>query len=47
MVALVKPEAADNLAAAINERYPPASGRQATVYICSASEGVSEVSYHF
>ena len=47
MVALVKPEAADSLAAAINERYPPASGRQATVYICSASEGVSEVGYHF
>jgi galactokinase len=43
MVALVKQEAADSLAAAINERYPPASGRQATVYICTASEGVSEV----
>lgn len=46
MVALVKQEAADSLAAAINERYPPVSGRQATVHICKASEGVSEVSYH-
>ena len=43
MVALVQPEAAAKLTDAIAEHYQPASGRQATVYVCEASEGVSEI----
>jgi galactokinase len=43
MVALVQPEAAADLTDAIVERYGPVSGRQATVYVCKASEGVSEI----
>lgn len=43
MVALVQPEAAAELTAAITERYGPESGRQATVYVCKASGGVSEI----
>jgi len=43
MVAVVQPEAAANLTAAITEHYGPVSGRQATVYVCKASEGVSEI----
>jgi galactokinase len=31
------------LPAAITEHYGPVSGRQATVYVCKASEGVSEI----
>ena len=43
MVALVQAEAAADLNAAIAEGYGPATGKQATVYICKASEGVSEI----
>ncbi len=43
MVALVQPEAAANLTNAIAARYGTESGRQATVYVCKASEGVSEI----
>lgn len=43
MVALVQPEAAANLTAAVTARYGPVSGRQATVYVCKASEGVLEI----
>jgi galactokinase len=42
MVALVQSEAAGDLTAAIARRYRPAAGRQATVHVCKASEGVSE-----
>ena len=43
MVALLRPEAAADLTDAIAERYGPASGRKATVHVCKASEGVSEI----
>lgn len=43
MVALVQPEAAEVLTAEISEHYEPATKRKATVYVCSASEGVSEI----
>ena len=43
MVALVQPEAAAALTAAISKRYGPVSGRQATVYVCKASGGVTEI----
>ncbi len=43
MVALVRPEAAADLTAAISERYGPATGRQAPAYVCHPSEGVSEI----
>jgi galactokinase len=43
MVALVQPEAAANLTDAIAARYGSATGRQATVLVCKASEGVSEI----
>jgi galactokinase len=43
MVALVQPEAAADLTEAIAARYEPVSGRQATVHVCQASEGVSEI----
>ncbi len=43
MVAFVEPKAVDDLISAINERYSQVSGRQANVYICHASEGVSEL----
>jgi galactokinase len=42
IVALAHREAAEPLATAIQERYPPASGRQAAVYHCRASGGASE-----
>jgi galactokinase len=45
MVALTGLEAAKELVAVINQRYLPATGRQATVYICRASEGVSELKH--
>lgn len=43
MVALVQPEAAAKLADAIAKGYGPVSGRQATVYVCKTSAGVSEI----
>lgn len=43
MVALVRAEAAADLNAAISERYGPAAGKRATVHVCRASEGVSEI----
>lgn len=43
MVALVKMEAVADLRDAILKRYDPATGRQATVHVCSASDGVLEV----
>lgn len=43
MLALTKPEAAKELVAAVNRRYETATGRQATAYICRASEGVAEL----
>jgi galactokinase len=43
MVALVQPEAAADLTAAVAARYGPVSGRRATVYVCRASAGVSEI----
>jgi galactokinase len=43
MVALVQTKAAADLSAAISERYGPATGKRATVLICKASEGVSEI----
>ncbi len=43
MVALVQPEAAADLAAAVAARYGTVSDRRATVYVCRASEGVSEI----
>jgi galactokinase len=43
MVALVQPEAAADLTNTIAARYGSVSGRQATVYVCQASEGVSEI----
>ncbi len=45
MVALVQTESAADLSAAISECYGPATGRQATVHVCEASEGVSEITY--
>lgn len=42
IVALADHGAAEEMTAAIYERYPSAIGREATVYICQASEGVSE-----
>jgi galactokinase len=44
MVALVQAEAASDLSAAISRRYGPATGRQAAIHVCKASEGVSEIS---
>jgi galactokinase len=46
MVALLQPEAAADLTDAIAARYGPATGRQATVHVCKASEGVSEITNH-
>jgi galactokinase len=43
MVTLVQPETVADLTDAIAERYGPVSGRQATIYVCKASEGVSEI----
>jgi len=43
MVALVQPETAADLTNAIAARYESVSGRQATVYVCTASEGVTEI----
>ena len=43
VVALVQSEAAADLDNAIAERYGSLSGRQATVHVCKASEGVSEI----
>jgi len=43
VVALVKPEAAASLTEAIDRRYEPNSGRRATVHVCTASEGASEI----
>jgi galactokinase len=43
MVALVQSEAVADLTDAIAARYEPVSGRQATVHVCQASEGVSEI----
>jgi galactokinase len=43
MVAFVEQKAVDDLISAINEQYSQVSGRQANVYICNASEGVSEL----
>ena len=43
MVALLQPEAAVDLTDAIAARYGSVSGRQATVHVCKASEGVSEI----
>jgi galactokinase len=43
MVALVQPEAAADLTNAVVPRYGSESGRQAIVYVCKASEGVSEI----
>ena len=43
MVALVQPESTSDLTDAIAERYGPVSGRKATVHVCKASEGVSEI----
>jgi galactokinase len=43
MVALVQPQAAADLTEAIAERYGPECGLQATVQVCKASEGVSEI----
>jgi galactokinase len=43
MVTLVQPEAAADLTAAVATRYGTVSGRRATVYVCKASEGVSEI----
>jgi galactokinase len=42
-VALVQLEAAVDLTDAIAERYEAVSGRHATVHVCKASEGVSEI----
>jgi galactokinase len=42
IVALLQPEAVADLTDAIAARYGSASGRQATVLVCKASEGVSE-----
>jgi galactokinase len=43
MVALVEQQAADSLVSTIQAHYQSATGRQATAYICRASEGVSEI----
>jgi galactokinase len=43
MVALVQPQAIADLTEAIAKRYGPECGLQATVRVCKASEGVSEV----
>jgi galactokinase len=43
MVALVQPEATADLTAAVAARYGSESGRKAAVYVCTASEGVSEI----
>jgi galactokinase len=43
MVTLLQPEAAADFTGAIAARYGSASGRQATVYMCKASDGVSEI----
>lgn len=45
MVALVQTEAAADLSAAISERYGPATGKQATIHVCKASDGVSEITH--
>jgi galactokinase len=45
MVALVRTETAADLIAAISEHYGPATGRQATIHVCKASEGVSEMTH--
>jgi galactokinase len=41
IVTLVRQDAVEELSAAIHERYRSAAGREATVYTCQASEGVS------
>jgi galactokinase len=43
MVALVEQQAADSLVSTIQAHYQSATDRQATAYICRASEGVSEI----
>lgn len=43
MVALVEQQAADSLVGTIQAHYQSATGRQATAYICRASQGVSEI----
>lgn len=43
MVALVEKEAVDDLVKTIDTNYGPVTGRQATIYICRASAGVSEI----
>jgi galactokinase len=47
MVALVKTEAVPDLRDAILKRYDPATGRQASVHVCSASNGVLEVTIQY
>jgi galactokinase len=43
ILALAQHAAAEKVATAIYERYPPAAGREARVYICQPSDGASEV----
>jgi galactokinase len=43
MVALLQPDAAADFTGAIAARYGSVFGRQATVHMCKASEGVSEI----
>jgi galactokinase len=43
LVALLRPEAAAGLTEAIGVRYESVYGRMATVHVCEASEGVSEI----
>ena len=43
MVALVEKEAVDNLTETIETNYTSGAGRQASIYICRASAGVSEI----
>ncbi|MEJ2557291.1 MAG: galactokinase [Anaerolineae bacterium] len=43
IVAIAQHAAAEKVATAIYERYPPDAGREAKVYICQPSDGASEV----
>jgi galactokinase len=49
ILALAQHAAAEKVATAIYERYPPAAGREARVYICQPSDGATEVisEHHF
>jgi len=43
VIALATQDAVDTLSAAVFKKYAPATGREPSVYLCSASDGVAEI----